>query len=465
MKKQAIPTNAWPTIMAASFGFAIVQLDVTIVNVALPHMATSLGASVSALQWVVNAYTLVFSVCLLSAGVLADRIGARLAYLLGLVLFALASLGCGLAQNTELLIAARALQGLGAALLVPPSLALINHRCAHHQGQRAQAIGIWTAAGGVTIAAGPVIGGLLIGWMGWRSIFLVNLPLCLLGILLTLRLNETPICKNGYTDWIGQFLAILALLGLVSAVNVLGMDGINNPLALGGGLVFVLGAVLFVRAESRATQPVLPLNIFKIHAFSACIVFGMLANLSYYGLVFVLSLYLQDVKAYSPEQAGLAYLPLTATFIFSNLASGWLQSRFSARLPMIAGALIAGLGYFLLGWLDAHSTYLNMFVPFVLIPLGMGLAVPAMTATVLSSVTTSFAGTASAVLNAARQACGALGVSLFGGFVAGGAGHIVFGLQIAAAISSMLLLIAGVLAWFFVPSEQASRCALNIDGG
>ncbi|MFZ1181219.1 MAG: MFS transporter [Herbaspirillum sp.] len=436
------------TIAAASFGFTIVQLDVTIVNVALPQLSAALSSGVAGLQWVVDAYTLAFAVFLLSAGVLGDRLGARRAYLLGLVIFALTSLMCGAAQTITQLIVARAMQGMGAALLVPSSLSLINHACGHDNKLRAHAIGLWTAAGGVSIAAGPIVGGFLLEGLGWRSIFLVNLPVCVIGIIMCLRIGETARKLQHRFDWSGQLFAMLALIGLTGAVIESGSLGWRHPLILSGLVLALLSGGMFARSQAKATQPILPLRFFRLPNFSAAIVFGIAVNLAYYGIIFVLSLYLQHIKQYSATETGLAYLPLTATFIVSNLMSGWTMGRYGVRVPMVSGAAIATLGYALLIPLNAHSAYLAMLLPFVLIPGGMGLAVPAMTATILSSVEKSWSGTASAVLNAARQAGGTIGVAAFGGFVAGTHDHIVPGLQLAATLSSAVLLMACLIVWF-----------------
>jgi MFS transporter, DHA2 family, methylenomycin A resistance protein len=438
---------AW-TIVAASFGFAVVQLDVTIVNVALPRLSIDLAASVPGLQWVVDAYSLVFAVLLLSAGVMGDRLGAKRAYLIGLAGFALASAACGAAQTAIQLIAARAVQGIGAALLVPPSLALLNHACAHDAKLRARAIGLWTAAAGVSIAAGPIVGGLLLSWLGWRSIFFVNLPLCLIGMLMTLRVAETPRKPQQHLDLGGQLLAIAALTCLTAAVIEIGPLGIRHPLVLGGFALAVISTVLFVRVEGRVTQPMLPLSFFRLPNFSPAVLFGIAVNLTYYGLIFILSLYLQHICRYTATQAGLAFLPLTATFVVANLISGWMVGHYGSRLPMLLGALIGACGFALLTRLDAHSSYLAMLAPFVMIPSGMGLGVPAMTTAILASVEKTWSGTASAVLNAARQAGGAIGVAAFGALVTGGDLHIVPGMHAAAWLSSGLLVTASVVVWF-----------------
>jgi len=226
-------------LLAASFAFIIVQLDVTIVNVALPEIGRELGASVSALQWVVDAYTLGFAVFLLSAGVLGDRFGARRVFLSGFALFTLASLACAMAPGPLALNLARAVQGVGAALLVPSSLAILNAAYAHDRAQLAKAIAWWTAAGGVSIAAGPVLGGLLMSVAGWRSIFWVNIPICVLGFWLTLRVVPALRGKDAARafDITGQLLAIVALTAFIGAVIEFNALGASSHLVQGALLV------------------------------------------------------------------------------------------------------------------------------------------------------------------------------------------------------------------------------------
>ncbi len=435
-------------IVATSFGFVVSQLDVTIVNVALPSMGQSLKASVAGLQWVVDAYALMFASLLLSAGAVGDRLGAKRVYLAGFAVFAIASLCCGLAPNAILLVVARGMQGLGAAALVPPSLALLSHACGDHAKIRARAIGLWTAAGGISIAAGPVAGGFLIGWLGWRSIFLVNLPLVMIGIAMTVRfVPETPRNSHGrHLDLSGQALAIAALIGLSGAIIEVGPRGLGDWLVIAGFALGVVSALAFLVVEAGSRNPMLPLWFFHSLTFSATVAVGTLVNLSFYGTIFVLSLYLQQARGYSVIVAGLAFLPLTATFILSNIAAGALVGKFGSRLPMAAGFLVAALGYFLLRGLDSDTSYWQMVPGFLLIPFGMGTGVPAMTAALLSSVERQYSGTASGVLNTARQAGGAVGVAGFGAMVGRNHEAIISGLHGAVSISSALLVAAALLS-------------------
>lgn len=448
-------------LLASSFAFIVVQLDVTIVNVALPQIGAELGAGVGALQWVVDAYTLGFAVFLLTAGLMGDRFGPRRIFLGGFALFTAASIACALAPSALALNLARALQGVGAALLVPSSLSILNAAYGHDKKQLAKAIGWWTAAGGVSIAAGPVVGGLLLSAAGWRSIFWVNVPICIAGFMLAFAVvPRTPGQAAARSfDLPGQLLAIVALSALIGAVIEGPAHGWTSAFVLAALACAAIAAVAFVLVERHARSPMLPLRLFSSAGFSAAVGFGVLVNFAYYGVIFILSFYLQRVRGFSAMEAGLAFLPLTGTFIFSNIASGWLAARAGLRVPMIVGGLVGATGYALLGTLGVsdHASFLEMLPGLVLIPAGMGLAVPAMTTSILGGVERHQAGIASAVLNTARQVGGAMGVAVFGALVAAGSSaQVLGGVRIAMAISATLLVLAALLAYRFVARPDAA---------
>jgi DHA2 family methylenomycin A resistance protein-like MFS transporter len=321
-------------------------------------------------------------------------------------------------------------------------------------------VGLWTAAGAISIAAGPVAGGLLIAAFGWRSIFLVNLPLCAAGFAATLAwipasrplagggaLAGQPAAAPRSLDVRGQLLAIITLTAFTGAVIEARPLGFAHIAVVGGFALAGIAGWAFVTLEARVAEPMLPLALLRNRTFSAAVLFGICVNLTYYGTVFVLALYLQHARGQTPLQAGLAFLPLTGGFLLSNVASGWAVARYGTRGPMIVGALIAGLGYALLVPVTATTPLAAILLPFLLIPSGMGLAVPAMTTTVLASVEPARAGTASAALNTARQAGGAVGVAAFGALAGSGLGaEVVTGLRVEAAISAALLLTAAWLA-------------------
>ena len=443
------------TIAATSFGFALVQLDVSILNVALARIGDAVGAGLADLQWVADAYAVTFASFMLAAGSLGDRLGARRAYVCGLMLFALASLGCGLAPGVGALIAARSLQGIGAALVVPCSLALLTHSCGSDAAARARAISLWTAAASVTLSAGPPLGGLLVDTLGWRIIFLVNLPIGAAGIWLTWRVvAETP-SRAGALDLAGQALALSTLLGFTGAIIEAGHLGFAAPLVIAGFLIAALCGGGFLVVEARRPDPLLPLGFFWKPTFSAAALVGFVINLTLYGMIFVLGLYLQQCLGYSPIKAGLAFLPLPVVLGMANVAAGPLGARFGRRKPIVVGMLIAGLGYWLLSRLDADAGYASIVPGIIGIPAGIGVAVPMMTSALLSTVPQSRSGIASGVLNTLRQAGGGIGVALFGALMAARGVH---GIETALVASAALLGCGAVVAVLGIRLPRDQLC-------
>jgi DHA2 family methylenomycin A resistance protein-like MFS transporter len=436
------PCSVGLTIAATSLGFVMVQLDVSILNVALARIGEAVATDITGLQWVVDAYTIAFASLLLAAGALGDRFGARRVYISGFVVFVLASLGCGLAPGAGALIAARAAQGVGAALLVPCSLTLLTHACGDDRAARARAVSLWTAAASVALSAGPVLGGLLVDTLGWRSIFLLNIPVGAAGIWLTRRFITDTTPSNGGLDPVGQALALLMLLALIGAVIEAGRLGLG-PLVLSGFGIAVLSGAAFAAVEARSPDPMLPLSFFREPAFSATTLVGLLINLTLYGAIFVLSLYLQQVRGYSPMAAGLAFLPFPVVLGMANVAAGWVGSWAGLSLPMAFGLLVAGAGFWLLRHLGATSSYASILAGMIVIPAGIGLAVPLMTSVLLSSVPRSRAGIASGVLNTVRQAGGGMGVALFGALMARRG---LPGVQTALMVANALLVCGAVIA-------------------
>lgn len=433
----------WP-LAATSFGFVVVQLDVTIVNVAMPQIGKDLGAGVAGLQWIVDAYTLAFAALLLTAGSFADRFGSRRVFSLGLVLFGLASLACALAPSTGMLIAARAAQGIGAALILPTSLSLLSHACAGDGAARTHAIGWWSAIGGVVSAAGPVVGGALTSGFGWRSIFFVNLPICAVGLWATRRhVAETVRVAAQRVDAAGQLLAILALFFLTHSVIEAGVQGWAAAPVLWGFAVAAVVIAAFVFTESRVAEPMIPLGLFRNRAFSASVVLGVVMNLTFYGMIFVLSLYFQNAKGYTPTQTGFALLPFVVIML-ANLASGRLARRYSPRVPVIAGLLLLALSSALLHGIDETTPYLRILPSLLLMAIGAGIATPALISRTLASVEPARSATASAIFGAARQVGSAIGIALFGALVSGLPAQLAAGASVSFDLSTLFRL-AGVL--------------------
>lgn len=433
---------------AASFGFLVTQLDVTIVNVALDAIGKAFDAPTAQLQWVVDAYVLALAAMLLSAGAIGDRVGPKRTFMAGLALFGLASAACGFAGSPLALILARVAQGAAGALLIPPSLALIAHAAHGNDSKRVSAVGWWTAAGGVSIAAGPVLGGLLVEAVGWRWVFFVNLPLCVAGAVLTqLVAPKTPPRPRVPFDIPGQVLAVAVVTLLVGGLIEGGHRGWNGgPLAaLIAGLLL---AAAFVLVERRAPHPAMPLAAFRERPAWTAVVVGSALNFTYYGLIFVLGLYMLRALHWAPGKAGIAFLPLTATFVLSNLVSGRLVAWLGARTVTTGGVLIAACGYGLTARLGADSGMLEMLPGFALIPGGMGLAIPALTSGLLASVDRHDAGAASGTLNACRQVGGAAGVAIFGALAGA---DVVTGLRVSGVSAAVILV--GAAAVLLAPSK------------
>jgi DHA2 family methylenomycin A resistance protein-like MFS transporter len=415
-----------------------VQLDVSVVNVAIKPIGVSLGGGVSALQWVVSAYTLAFAALILSAGALADRIGAKRVFIGGFVGFTCASAACGLAPSVSVLIAARAVQGVGAALLVPSSLTLLNHT--HTTAvERARAIGLWAAGASAALSAGPLIGGVLIATLGWRAIFFINAPIGLAGILLTSRwAAETPRSPERGLDTIGQLTAIVCLTAVAASTIEGGTHGFADPAVLAGYAVALLAGVAFIAAERRRAQPMLPLGLFRSGTFRCATAIGLLVNIAFYGLIFVLSLFFQRGQDLSPLQTGLAFAPMTAAVMAANVLAGRVATRLGAWWVIRIGAALMGAGACALLTIDAGQSYLEMAVQLAGIGFGLGLVVPIMTSTLLGSVDRARSGIAAGTLNTARQTGSVIGVALYGSLIAHG--QLVEGLRLALLISAGLAL-------------------------
>jgi MFS transporter, DHA2 family, methylenomycin A resistance protein len=444
------------TLAAMSLGYGVVQLDVTIVNTALDSIGTSLGGGVSELQWVVSAYTVAFAAFILTAGALGDRIGAKRIFMAGFAIFIAASVGCALAPNAVTLIAARAAQGFGAAILVPNSLALLSHAYTDEKA-RGRAVGIWAAGASLALTAGPLLGGALIALIGWRSIFFVNLPIGLAGLWLTWRhASETTRSPRREVDLPGQLAAIAALGCLAGAIIEGGAAGWTDPFVIAGFVASAVLAALFVLREQRAAQPMLPLTLFRHRMFAATSLVGLLVNVAFYGLIFVFSLYFQRVNGWSPFATGLAFLPMMGAVLPVNLVAAGVAERIGAPRTIALGAVLAAAGCLALLAIAPGTSYWAIGAQLVIIGGGLGLLVPPLTSTLLGSVEKSRSGVAAGVLNSTRQTGSVLGVALFGSLV-GGSDAFMSGAHAALVISACLLLAAGAAIWSGAATKPAPR--------
>ncbi|KWU20513.1 MFS transporter [Achromobacter xylosoxidans] len=401
-------------LVTLAIGFVMAMLDVTVVNVALPSIAQQFTVPLTDLVWIVDGYTLTFAALLLVAGALADRYGAKTVYLAGLGVFTLASLLCGIAPGGDLLIAARMLQGLGAALFMPSSLSLLTH--AYEDDQvRNRMLAAWSAIVAVAGAAGPLLGGVLIHQFGWRGIFLINLPLGLAGLWLARRRIQAAPRRPRALNPLSHVFGVVALSSLCFALiqgNAYGWDSL--PI-LGAALVFLLAATLLIHRERRHAEPIIPRALFQTTQFAAANGVGFLINLASYGQLFLLSLFLQQARGADALETGIQLVPMLAVFSIGNLISSRISARWNVSASLLGGILLAtvmslaGLAAF-----TPDMPYRPFAAVVALANLGVGIAVPAMTSVVMQVSGKHHANSAAAALNANRQSGALVGVALMG---------------------------------------------------
>jgi MFS transporter, DHA2 family, methylenomycin A resistance protein len=437
----------WLVLTVMCVGYFLVLLDVTVVNVALPEIGRGLGSSAADLQWVVDGYSLALAAFLLTGSTLGDRYGHKLVVLIGLALFAVASLGCGVAPSIVALVAARAVQGLGAALLLPGTLAIITWSFAE-RAEQARAIGIWAGVGSLALPAGPLLGGALVLGLGWRWVFIVNLPIAVLSGMVAIRVvPEQRPSRRGGLDVAGVLLGALTLGCLTFAVIQAGRSGITVSVMVMAGTALASTA-LFVRAERRSRCPMLPLPLLRRPAFTSANGVAGVMNFGTLGLLFLLTLFLQVLQHRSALAAGIAVLPLFLPLAVLAPLGGRLTARHGARRVMMAGLLLAALGVALATTWTTGTRYPALFAGMLVWGIGLALLTPAVVAAAVAAVPAARAGLASGMNNTARQAGGALGIATYGA-IAGQPDHVdrfLAGMHVSAIITCALFVAASVVA-------------------
>jgi DHA2 family methylenomycin A resistance protein-like MFS transporter len=411
----AVPARQVPPLlmlMTLAIGFVMAMIDVTAVNTALSDISVSLAVPLAGLVWVVDGYTLTFAALLMAGGALADRYGPKNVYQGGLSVFILGSILCAVAPSGNALIAARLLQGAGAALFMPSSLSLMTHAY-ENQATRARMLGTWSAIVGCSSAAGPLVGGLLVHEFGWRSVFWVNVPIGLAGIVLTQVLAPATPRHERALSMFSHLLGVAALAALSFVL-------IEGPV-LGWGSVPVLGAAaaigaafLLVRRERTGAHPLLPRALFETPAFAAANGVGFLINFAVFGQLFLLSLYIQQSGA-DALHTGLKLIPMMAAFAVGNLTSGRITARVGTRPPMMYGLLVGlSMAVLMLAGLSPQTPYWLLVLGTVVMNVAIGIAIPGMTATVMLVAGKAHANSAAAALNANRQIGALVGVAMMG---------------------------------------------------
>jgi EmrB/QacA subfamily drug resistance transporter len=421
-------------ILAATIlGSAMAFIDGTVINVALPVLQKALGASVSQAQWIVDAYLLVVSSLMLAGGGLGDRLGRVRVFAIGVALFAIGSFACGASGTAAQLIAARALQGLGAALLVPGSLAIIT--ATFPVETRGRAIGTWSAMTSLAIIAGPLLGGWLVQAVSWRAVFYINLPIAA-AVLLIIWRKVPAMAASAHTsiDWAGTLLITLSL-GTATWSLIEGPSrGWRHPAVLGAAVLAIVALALFIVVERRTEEPLVPLTLFRSRNFTGANVLTLFLYAALSAVTFLLPFNLIQVQHYSPAEAGAAFLPFVVTMSLLSRWSGALADRIGPRLPLVVGPALAGAGFVLLARPGIGGTYWTTFFPAILtLGIGMAITVAPLTTTVMTSIDEErHAGAASGINNTVSRAAGLLAIALFGAIAV-----TVFGSELDCRLSAM----------------------------
>jgi EmrB/QacA subfamily drug resistance transporter len=453
----------WLTLAAVSFGLFMIMLDNTVVNVALPSIQRDLGADLSELEWIVTGYALTFASLMLVGGKVADAYGRRLVFVLGIVVFTAASLACGLATSSEMLIGARVLQGAGAAMMNPATLSIIA--ATFPPRQRGTAIGIWAGTSAMALAIGPLVGGLITEHLHWSWIFFVNVPIGVLGIAASyLFIDESRDETHASLDLPGLTTSAVGLFALTYGLIEANTYGWASARIVGAFVVSAVALVSFVVIERRRRDPMLPLELFRNATYTGANLVILLVALAMFGVFFFVSLYLQNVLGYSAVETGAAFLPMTILIILIAPVAGKTSDRIGSRSLMTGGMLLVALHLLLFSRLDADASFWELLPALLVGGLGMAMTFTPSAAAATRSVPVEKAGVGSAVLNSARQVGGTMGIAVMGAIMAAELGDVpsvdafMHGFERALLVAAGIALVGAVVAWTLVrPHEEATR--------
>ncbi|OPA13995.1 MFS transporter [Bacillus cereus] len=438
-------------LIALAMGFIMATLDVTVVNVAVVNIQETLGLALYSSTWIVDGYILSFAALLLAGGSLANRFGAKKIYMIGLIIFVFASLLCVIATTGNILVMGRVIQGVGAALFMPSSLSLLVVSFPDEK-KRAKMFGIWSAIVSIASGTGPFIGGFLVNTFGWRSIFIINLPIGMIGIVVAFVIIPNVLPEKEKINVANHLIGIIAITLLAFTLIEGPSYGWSSSQILGGIVGTVLTAILFVYAERKSKNSVVPRVLFQNETFTSANIVGFLINFALFGGIFMFGLFLQKAYGASPFVAGLQLLPMMSVFVIGNLLFAKMVTKFGSNLLLFIALFIASIGSVLLMFLVKNVSYIGIALIYSVVNLGIGIAVPAMTTIVMKSAGRENGNMAGATLNVNRQIGALVGIAIMG-IILNESSNWYRGASYSFLVIGLSYLCAAFLVWKFVERE------------